>query len=230
MSDASLVLPRAAHRFRPLVQRCVTRVCALLLCIGSSGVFAASAMADDARLDAVLERLRGVAAGVLSVRSDFTQEKRLALFDETLRSRGKLSLKKPDKLRWEYTEPSASGFSVNGAKGKRWSEFSERADSVDVARDMALRLVSEQLLAWASVDVERLGRGFALALTSETPVVLRLTPQDKRLREAIQSVEITFAADERSIATVEVREQGDDYTRIRFENPILNEPIDDALF
>lgn len=192
----------------------------------------AHALADDDALENALEQLTAQSGQVSSVASDFVQKKELSLFQETLLSKGKLYLQKPDRLRWEYVEPSKTGFSVNGGKGKRWSEMTEGVSDVDVSKDMSLSIISEQLLAWASVDTATLEESFRIALDSEpdAPITLVLTPKSKRLEDYIERITISFADDARSITSVKVSEAGGDSTTLLFQNTRLNTPLADDLF
>jgi outer membrane lipoprotein-sorting protein len=177
-----------------------------------------------------MDKLQRAAMSVQTVSASFVQEKRLAVFDETLVSKGRLALKKPDKLRWEYLEPGPAGFSLNGGKVKRWSEFSGQTESQGAGQDMALKTVAEQLLAWGKVDVERLQAGFEFSLVSSDPIILRLAPKPEALRKLIEFIQITFSPDGRHAQTVELHEKDGDFTRIQYQDVELNKPLDDNAF
>lgn len=199
-----------------------------LLVFAAGAAIAAQAPEQDLR--AVLERVQRASMGVQTVSASFVQEKRLAVFEETLVSKGRLLLKKPDKLRWEYLEPGPAGFAVNAGKAKRWNEFSGQVETVASSQDAALQVVAEQLLAWGKVDIERLQAGFDFRLVSAAPAVLRLEPKPEPLRKLIDYIQISFAPDDRHAQMVELREKDGDFTRITYERVELNKAIDDSQF
>lgn len=59
---------------------------------------------DD--LQALVERVDARYAQVKDFQADFVQETRIQGFDTTLRSSGRVYLKKPGRLRWDYLDPS----------------------------------------------------------------------------------------------------------------------------
>lgn len=205
----------------------------LAVCLGAACVILAArpGLAEPGQeLRAALDKLQRASLEVRTVSAAFVQEKRLAVFDETLVSKGRLALKKPDKLRWEHLTPGRSGFSLNAGKIKRWNEFSGQIESQGGGQDAALKVVAEQLLAWGKVDVERLQAGFEFSLVSPDPVTLRLVPKPEPLRKLIEYIQIEFSADGRYAQSVELREKDGDFTSIRYQDVELNKPLDDSLF
>jgi outer membrane lipoprotein-sorting protein len=203
----------------------VRPVIACLLLIGfwlPAGALAASP-------DAVLDRLHGLAGGVETLASDFSQEKYLSVFQDVLPARGRFYYRKPDRLRWEMTEPVTSGFVLNGETGRRWQEAGSRGERFDIARQPVMKIVADQLLAWTRADFERLRRDYRISLTGEKPVQLRLDPKGAAAG-FLDHLSITFAPDGRHVQQVEVHEKGGDYTRITFHDTVVNGPLADELF
>jgi outer membrane lipoprotein carrier protein len=180
--------------------------------------------------EAVLQALKQAAADVRTVQSDFVQEKRLKAFSRGMRSEGRMYLEKPDKLRWEYLSPGKSGFAVNGGSARRWSEFEPESEPFALEDDPLAKAVSQQLLAWAGVDLERLGTRFAMVAEQAEPPVLRLTARDERLGDYLRELRIHFAPDLRSVTRVELHEPGGDATVLEFMNTRLNEPLPEGIF
>lgn len=183
-----------------------------------------------AETETVLQALKQAAEDVRTVRSDFVQEKRLRVFSGIMRSEGRMYLEKPDKLRWEYLAPGRSGFAVNGGRAQRWSEFEPASESFALEDDPLSKAVSQQLLAWAGVDLERLGTRFAMVAEQAEPPVLRLTARDERLGGYLRELRIHFASDLRSVTRVELHEPGGDATVLEFMNTRLNEPLPEGIF
>lgn len=200
------------------------------LCCGSAVLLpgAAAAAAAATPLTAVLARLEGEAAGVQTLSADFVQEKHLAMFQEVLTSKGLFYFAKPDRLRWELTTPVASGFVLNGSAGRRWHEHGGGSEAFDIAREPVMKVVAEQLLAWAKADFVWLRGQYRIRLVREQPVTLRLDPLVAN--GFLDHLQIAFAADGRHVAQVEMYDQDGDFTSIRFLNAVVNAALPVTLF
>ncbi len=185
---------------------------------------------DDPALGRVLAELEQSASGIETLESPFVQEKHLEMFRETLVSKGRFYFATPDKLRWEITEPVASGFLLNGDRGRRWHQRSGAAVPFDIATEPGMGLIAEQLLAWARVDLPWLKARYRMSLVEEQPVVLRLIPLQDGAKEFLDYLLIHFDDGGQHVETVEIHEPGGDFTRIRFSDTLLNQPLDPDLF
>jgi outer membrane lipoprotein-sorting protein len=199
----------------------------LFLCLTPLAAWAAPTAGDNDA--AVLAQMQRLAADVTTLQSDFVQEKHLSMFQEVLRSKGRFFFARPDRLRWELTDPVAAGFVLVGGKGRRWNAHSGPQEPFELTREPVMQLVAEQLFAWAAVDLERLRRSYRITVVQRAPVVLNLEP----LAAAggfLDYLRVAFAEDGRHVAMVEVHEQGGDFTRIRFVKAKVNSPLPDELF
>lgn len=197
----------------------------ILLLLGlATSVFAA----PDVSVDAVLADLKQTTAGVESLQSDFVQEKHLAIFKETLLANGTFHFVRPDRLRWEVLKPVRTGFVLRGGEGRRWHERTGRSEPFSIDRDPVMKIVSEQLFAWAGGDFDRLRRQYAISLIAPSPVTLRLVPL--AADRFLDHLQVTFAPDRRNVTAVELHEQGGDFTRIRFRNAEVNTRLPEDLF
>jgi len=181
-----------------------------------------SAAGREAR---VLAALRNASAAVKTVSSNFVQEKHLAMFEEVVVSKGRFCFEKPEHLCWELTHPVRSGFSITGNRGKRWHEHMDRTESFDVARMPVLKKVAEQLLGWATADLDRMKNTYRITVLDETPISLRLEALDPMAREVVDHLVVVFAPDARHVRVVEVHEGDGDFTRITFTDASINTPL-----
>ncbi len=200
--------------------------------IGAVLLFCIVIAAAEARAggnEAVLDRIRAAAGAVGTIQAGFVQEKKLSVFDEMLRSKGKFAFAKPDRLRWELTEPVKTGFSLRGKEGRRWHEMTGE-EPFRVDRDPLMGAVAGQLMAWATADFDGLRAQYVLEVTGEKPARVRLVPRSAALAALIEAVEVRFAPGERYVEEVTVREKGGDYTRITFRDVRLDAPLADSAF
>ncbi|MEZ4601631.1 MAG: outer membrane lipoprotein carrier protein LolA [Syntrophotaleaceae bacterium] len=180
-------------------------------------------------LENVLDRLTELAGGVETLASDFSQEKYLSVFQDVLPAKGRFYYQKPDRLRWEMTEPMVSGFVLDGGKGRRWQDSAGRGERFDISREPVMKIVADQLLAWTRADFETLRRDYRISLSGGQPVRLRLVPKGEAAG-FLDHLSITFADDGRHVRQVEVHEKGGDYTRITFHHTLVNGPLAKDLF
>ena len=182
---------------------------------------------SSAAIFASLERTAGAAK---TLASDFVQEKHLSMFKSVLISKGRFYFSKPDLLRWELTSPVASGFVLKGDKGRRWHERTGRTENFQISQEPVMKLVSEQLFAWAKADFQWLNKEYRITVLAESPVALRLEPRSAATAGFLHHLLINFSADGRYVRSVELHEKDGDYTRIRFVNAVVNKPLKADLF
>lgn len=179
---------------------------------------------------ALFSRLERTAAEVRTLSSDFVQEKHLSMFKTVMVSKGRFNFMKPDQLRWELTSPVASGFILKGDNGRRWNERSGRKESFQISQEPVMKIVSDQLFAWARADFVWLQKEFRIKVLDESPAVLRLEPTGAATAGFLHYLLISFSADGRYVRSVEIHEKDGDYTRIKFVNTAVNKPLAVDLF
>lgn len=178
---------------------------------------------DD--LNALLAELKLAATETQTLDSDFTQEKHLAVFAEKLISRGRFVYRQPDSLRWELLEPVASGFVLEGNRGRRWNRLSGEQGRFSADKDPVMGMIARQLLAWARVDVDWLTSRYRMELEALEPVTLKLLPRDEGEAGFIDHLKIVFAEDRSHVGAVHMVEQGGDMTLLLFDNVRINEAL-----
>lgn len=204
----------------------------LALALAAAGpAFPAQGEPEPAGIPApLLRRMEQAASGVSTLASDFVQEKHLGIFKTVVTSRGRFHYQKPDRLRWELREPFASGFALNGSRGRRWHQRTGRTESFDVRQDPIMKAVSDQIFAWANADFAGLGREYRIHILSENPVSMRLEPLSAAMAASLDHLQITFSPDGKYVRAVEIHEKDGDFTRIRFVDTVVNPPLGPDLF
>ena len=194
---------------------------------GAATAIETPATDSSAALFTYLERTAG---GVKTISSDFVQEKHLAMFKTVMSSRGRFYFSKPDLLRWELTAPVASGFVLKGDKGRRWHERTGRTENFQISQEPIMKIVSEQLFAWAKADFAWLKKEYRITVLAESPASLRLEPRSAATAGFLRHLLINFNTDGRYVRSVELHEKDGDFTRIRFVNTVVNKPLSADLF
>jgi outer membrane lipoprotein-sorting protein len=199
----------------------------LTLCLLLAIAAAAPLRAADPT-DAVLARLASAAAGIETAQGRVRQEKRLEMFKDTVVSKGRFAYRRPDQLRWELTEPVASGFAITGPTGRRWHGLTGRTEPFALESDPMMRVVASQILASIRADFAPLRKEYRISVAAESPVTLVLEPLVAN--PFVERVTVAFAKGDAHVASVTVREKGGDSTTFSFTDVEVNQPIPDGTF
>ncbi|MBN1335316.1 MAG: outer membrane lipoprotein carrier protein LolA [Deltaproteobacteria bacterium] len=98
--------------FRALVTACA---------LGAAAVPASALEADAPTVEELVTLVEGVYGPVQSIRADFVQVSRSASLGEEQRQKGRVLLKRPRKMRWEFTSPDTKLFVTDGQTMWIWS-------------------------------------------------------------------------------------------------------------
>lgn len=192
------------------------------------GLCGSQGCAAESKPDSVLERLEQEADTVRSLQSRFTQKKTLELFDDTVVSKGNFYFRRPDSLRWEYTEPIETGFILTGDEGVRL-RAGEEPQVFNIRSDPIMAVVVEQITAWTVFDAERLLQDFDFTVVRTQPIELLLKPKGAAGR-FLDRLEIVFSEDDRTVRMVRVFEPGGDSTVIEFHETLVNPDLSETIF
>ncbi|MHC4958144.1 MAG: outer membrane lipoprotein carrier protein LolA [Planctomycetota bacterium] len=168
-----------------------------------------------AERDAFLKKTAAAMQAVKSFRASFVQEKKLKVFQDTVRSEGVIVFERPDRVRWELTKPFRSLLIVNGAEvGKfRWVDGKREALKLGRAED-AVRIAMERIRDWFRGEFDQKEYEIDVAAKPEARIVLR--PRGKALRKTITALEFYPTKKLNAMQRVVIREAAGDVTTMRF--------------
>ena len=179
------------------------------------------------------EFLRSMARSLESVRSmraDFVQERRLSLFLDTLTAKGICCFERPNKLRWELSEPYVTVLIYNGKKVAKFDRVDGRFRRMNLGAEDLLREVLGQVIGWIKGDFKDAKELYEIRLLKGSDYRLVLRPRSKDLRKMIEAVELSIDPASLRVRCVTVREPQDDCLEIRFLKEQLNPPFDPGTF
>ena len=138
--------------------------------------------------------------------AQFTQLKQSPMFDTPQKSRGVLTYREPDYLRWEYVEPQPLVWELEGNKG-----------------NMSRQIKSMVMLIRESIkgDLEKAQNVFDLTVQDN---VIVMVPKKKELKTVFESVRVTLKPATQIAECVEMIETGGDKTIIYFTDIQYLEP------
>lgn len=192
------------------------------------GFFSSQAHSDQTTdIGEFLEEIQRASDKVQSFSSSFIQERHLALFAKPVIFHGRLTVVRPDRLRWEFTSPVPSVLIFNGDRGLRCND---QAPAVQFAlgADPVMRTVAEQLWLWLGGDYSRLSDLYRIEKKGTSSLLI--LPEDEAVSEYIGAVTITFNETSRQPEKVEIVEPGGDSTLIFFQSYRINGDTSQTLF
>lgn len=167
-------------------------------------------------------------AGMSSFRADFTQEKNLALLSETIKSAGKFSFKKENRVRMEYSQPFDYLLLING----NYVTIKEGAktNTISVRSNKLFQKINQLTIDCVSGRALSNGDFQSAVFENAASYLLRLTPQTKELKDLFSSIQVYLDKKDYTVSKLNMVEKGGDNTLIIFSRKEINAAIPDALF
>ena len=144
--------------------------------------------------------MKGLLVIIAFLSAEFEQVKTSQLFTEPEVSRGQLTYRQPDYLRWEYTSPNAYVWEVDGAQGNV-------SPQVRQLMNLILKSVSGAYL--------QPNEDFEVVMTDN---IAELKPKRRELKQLFSKIVIRINLKTEIADEVVLYEKNGDETRIRFEH------------
>jgi len=167
-------------------------------------------------------RLHAFLQDVKSLKADFNQQVLDANGKQVKQSNGTLSLKRPDRFRWDYAKPNEE---IIVADGKKLWIYDAQLQQVTVKSMSANLANSPAVLLAGSNDVDK---NFTVTDLGEKDGLawVQLTPKVKD--SDFDSVKLAFKGDD--VAVMELKDNLGGLTRIEFEHLQRNPSVSDDNF
>jgi outer membrane lipoprotein-sorting protein len=166
-----------------------------------------------------------------TIQTKFTQEKHLALFKDVLRSEGLFAFSAPDRLRWEVLKPFHSLLLMNGRQVSKYDyPDGQNPRQIKFPAADALGAVLSQIADMHQGKFAAEEKNYDIEIHQGRSVTMILVPKNPRMKQVIQRIEIGFSSELDRIASVIIRENEGDYTRIVFAEDRRNLHLPDGLF
>jgi len=160
--------------------------------------------------------------GLHSVQAEFTQEKHLPILARPLVSHGLFVFQVPDSLRWEYLVPLHSVLLMhNGTMSKLIERNGRLQPDPGVGID-AMRIILEEIGSW--LDGRFSDNPLFIVSRDDADTVI-LTPREAGLQAIISRIELRQGQEMGILESVTIVEGVASFTRLTFNNQILNAEI-----
>ncbi len=177
----------------------------------------------------MLDAIASATAQIRDMECDFVQTKNIRLLNRSMVSRGHMSYRQPDKLRWEYTTPYTYVFVVNGNKVQILNN--KRKDVIDVDRNRMFREIVNIMLSTVAGTCLGDQSSFRTTVTStQSEYIATLVPQKKDMRQMYANIILHFDTKAGVVNKIVMNEAKGDMTTIELRNIHKNRNLNDARF
>jgi outer membrane lipoprotein-sorting protein len=178
-----------------------------------------------------LKRLEKNMAAFESMKTDFVQEKSLAVFKKKIVLKGRIFVQKPNRVAWHVDKPVKYSVLITDKFIRQWDEDTGKVQEISLSGNPVFRVVIKQMTAWFSGSFSSLQDEYYVKIVRQRPFVVEFTPKENNFsKKVIKSVTVSFRDDERYLSRISIRERSGDVTTIIFENTLLNIPLDERFF
>ncbi len=167
-------------------------------------------------------------AKVMSITSDFTQDKTLTALTEKITSSGKFWFKRSNRVRIEYLKPFTYLMIMNG--DKMFVRDNEKENTINIKSNKLFQQVNRIMIDCVQGTILD-SKDFTTKVFEDDDVfLLEMTPVSKALREFFQTILLKVDKHDYSVKSIEMNEPAGDKTTISFKNKKLNEQLADTVF
>lgn len=186
---------------------------------------------ETADLKPFLDELGRKVSDFKTLKTDFTQDKEMAMFKDKLVLRGRIYLEKPNKVAWHVDAPLRYSVLITDKVIRQWDEDTNQVQEISLAKNPIFQNVLNQLTVWFSGDYSSLLEVNSVRIVKHEPLAIEFIPLEKNIsKKVIKSITITFRDDKKYLQQLRIQEVSGDVTTIHFTNTLLNAPLDSGSF
>lgn len=172
--------------------------------------------------------LADMAATTTSIKASFKQEKYLSILSNKIDSEGTILFKKPNLLKWSYSQPFEYTIVLNGKE--IIIKDQGNVNSFDIGSSQAFKQINELIINSVEGNILDEARFSIEYLEGKDLYLTKLIPKEAQLKNFIQGIDIYFDKKDFSVSQVRLIESEGDYTLISFFNKKMNENIPNENF
>lgn len=186
---------------------------------------------QPADLPAFMTALGKKASDFKTLKTDFTQEKRMAMFKEKMVMKGRIYLQKPNKIAWHVDSPIRYSMLITDKFIRQWDADTNKVQEISLAKNPIFQNVLNQMNVWFSGDYGSMLESNSVRIVKREPLVIEFLPKEHNIaRKVIKTITVTFRADQKYLQQIRILEVSGDVTTISFANSLLNPVLNDSSF
>lgn len=200
----------------------------LLCLIAMSGFSQYAGFKPVANLPTFKDNFKKQSENVLTINSDFSQEKSLVALTETITSTGKFYFKRSDKVRIDYVKPFTYSMIMNGDKLITRDE--QKENRINVKSNKLFQQVNRIMIDCVNGTILDSKDFTTRVFENDDMFLLEMRPVSKVLQEFFETIVLKVDRKNYAADSIEMQEPSGDSTIISFTNRKLNTTLSDALF
>jgi outer membrane lipoprotein-sorting protein len=165
---------------------------------------------------------------VVSIKSDFVQEKNLSMLSEKIISKGKFWFKKDSRVRMEYTQPFQYLMIIN--KDKVFVKDGQKQNTISTKSNKLFQQINKITVDCVQGTVLTNPDFSTRVFENKNAYLMELSPVSKNLKEFFKTIVVIVDKKDYSVTNIEMNENSGDNTLIHFVNKEMNTNLPDALF
>lgn len=170
------------------------------------------------------QKLTTVAAGIATIESDFTQEKKLSILSNTLVSKGHFCFRRENNIRWEYLQPYK--YLIIISEDKIYIKEEKDQKQYDIQSNRMFQEMNRFISGCIQGDILKNDKDYKIGyFEDDRYFFVTLVPVAEKMRQMLNEIQIWFDRTDLTVARIRMMESGGDYTRIDFLNKKLNTDI-----
>ncbi|MFZ1369021.1 MAG: outer membrane lipoprotein carrier protein LolA [Ferruginibacter sp.] len=163
-----------------------------------------------------------------SIKSDFEQDKNLAMLSEKITSRGNFWFKKDSRVRMEYKQPFKYLMILN--KDKVFVKDGQKETKVSTRSNKIFQQINKIMIDCMQGTTLDNTDFKTRVFENKTSALVELTPLTKGMKEMFTFINVIVDKKDFSVSSIQMQEISGDNTIMRFTNKELNVAIPDNLF
>lgn len=177
--------------------------------------------------DDYLTNIINTNSNLISLKSDFIQEKTSSLFSEKIVSKGVMYFKKPVSLRWEYQEPNQSIFILDDNQF-----FIKNGNNVSSNKsNLLFKEISKFIIELITGEEFKKDKKFQKSyFTNGQYLWVKMIPQNKQFSQMYSLIEVQIDSYSALADQIIMFEKNGDQTIIKFVNTRKNAIFSNDIF
>lgn len=205
----------------------------ILLLAAVAPLLAAPACAQKsvtpARAKQMTASINKAASRVRTFKCAFSQVKTMKYLNGSVTSRGRMYYARPDRLRWEYTSPSAYVFIIDG--GHVTMKSAHKTSTVDAHGSKIFQSISQIMISSVTGRMLQGNKDFAVTMLDGGKEWLAwLTPKRGDMKKLFRGIRIHFRPSDCSVSKVDIYELNGDTTEVSLSDEKINTPVGGNMF
>ncbi len=165
---------------------------------------------------------------ISAIKSDFVQDKNLAMLSEKITSRGKFWFKKESRVRMEYNHPYQYLMILN--KDKVYVKDGQKENKVSAKSNKLFQQINRIMIDCMQGTMLTNNDFKTRVFENKNNALVELVPVSRGLKDLFKSINVIVDKKDFSVTSIEMQELSGDNTIMRFTNKELNASIPDTLF